>query len=1193
MNALQGDTAKYSLLLHPPLHLHMARTLLFRTLFLGLLFLGSLRSESEPVLKFLFLGDSGHHQPALRLRTIAPMLLSRGIQLVYTEDVADLDPAILKRYDGLLIYANIDQITKSQENALLDYVEGGGGLFALHCASYCFRNSDRYVDLVGAQFNTHKTGVVRTHIVAPDNPVMRGFKGFESWDETYVHIRHNDRNRAVLEQRENEPWTWIRTQGKGRVFYTAWGHDDRTWSNPGFQDLVERGLRYVAGEKLPEALARRPVVPPLELVEQKGIPYYLPGQRSFGDASWPLMQKPLSPEASMKHLIVPAGFEVQLVASEPQIRKPIVMNWDERGRLWIAETLDYPNRVLAPGETGRDQILICEDTDRDGRMDKFTVFADGLNIPTGFTFANGGVVLLQSPNTLFLKDTDGDGKADVKEILFSGWGRKDTHAGPNNLVYGFDNWIWGVLGYSGFDGSVGGEGFKFTQGIYRFTPDGRHLDYLRTTNNNTWGLGFTEAGIAFASTANNNPSVYPSIPNRYYTQAGLPTKVLGSISNTARFLPVTKRVRQVDVHWGYTAAAGHAFYTARAYPKEYWNRIAFVAEPTGHLVGQFIIEPSQANFRAHNPNNLIASDDEWFAPIMAEVGPDGAVWIIDWYNYIVQHNPTPRGFTVGLGNAYENDLRDKRYGRIYRIVWKGDGASDAQAGQQPFTLAGASAEKLVATLANDNLLWRKHAQRLLVERNRKDVVPLLLKLVSNSAVDEIGLNVGAIHALWTLHGLGAIDALPNVQDAVRIALEHPSAAVRQTAVSVLPHTAATVAAVLKANLLNDRDPQVRLATLLSLASCPSSTEAGKVLFAMLNHPDLKLDQWTVDGAKMAASMHRASFLASASTAQMASARAYAAGSGNPTITLDTFENAALGKPSQWTVAVSSGTGSAEIVDVGRSSDRSLLINGTGEGAEIQVSRRLAVKPHNRYELSAYLETENVVPKPGALGVFVSIPEIQQPRAAISAGMKETNKWGRIRLMFDTGDLSGVTLAWTMGGGAKVTGKAWIDDLTLTDLGPSDETIADPIVPVLAHLLEQGVKRPDDNDAEANSGTIVLKLGVIPDVMKYDQAEISIKAGEKGRLVLVNSDHMQHNAIVVLPGRVDAVGALADAMLTDSQALSRSYIPESTDVLFAVPLVNPGESVGVNFTAPSAPGRYPIICTFPGHWRMMQSVLVVK
>ncbi|MBP7142020.1 MAG: ThuA domain-containing protein [Opitutaceae bacterium] len=1171
----------------------MVRTSFLRAFCLAFLFLGSLRSEPEPVLKVLFLGDSGHHQPALRLRTIAPAMLARGIQLVYTEDVADLDPAILKRYDGLLIYANIDRITKAQENALLGYVEAGGGLFALHCASYCFRNSDRYVDLVGAQFNSHKTGVVRTRIVAPDNPVMRGFKGFESWDETYVHIRHNERNRTVLEQRGDEPWTWIRTQGKGRVFYTAWGHDDRTWSNPGFQDLVERGLRYVAGEKLPDALARRAAVPALELVEQKGIPYYLPGQRSFGDASWPLMQKPLSPEDSMKHLIVPAGFEVQLVASEPQVRKPIVMNWDERGRLWIAETLDYPNRVLAPGEAGRDRIVICEDTDHDGRMDRFTVFAEGLNIPTGFTFANGGIVLVQSPNTLFLKDTDGDGRADVKEILFSGWGRKDTHAGPNNLVYGFDNWIWGVLGYSGFDGSVGGEGLKFTQGIYRFTPEGRHFEYLRTTNNNTWGLGFTEDGIAFASTANNNPNVYPSIPNRYYTQAGLPTKVLGSISNTARFLPVTTRVRQVDVHWGYTAAAGHAFYTARAYPREYWNRIAFVAEPTGHLVGQFIIEPAQANFRAHNPNNLIASDDEWFAPIMAEVGPDGAVWIIDWYNYIVQHNPTPRGFTVGLGNAYENDLRDKRYGRIYRIVWKGKGSTNSGTARQVFTLEGASPEKLVATLANDNLLWRKHAQRLLVERNRKDVVPLLLKLVSDPSVDEIGLNPGAIHALWTLHGLGAIDALPEVQDAVRRAMGHTSAAVRQTAVSVLPHTAGTMTAVLKANLLNDADPQVRLAALLSLASGPASPEAGKALFAMLNQAGLKLDQWTVDGAKIAASTHRASFLASASPEQVASARAFSTGAGNATTTLDTFENIPPGKPAQWKVAVQSGTGDAEIVGVGRNSSRSLLIQGTGDGAEIQVTRRLAVKPQNRYELSAYLETDNVIPQPGALGVFVSIPEIQQPRAATSSGMKETSKWNRIRLSFDTGDLTEVTLAWTMGGGARVTGKAWIDDLTLTDLGPSDETIADPLLPVLAHLLEQGVKRPDDSEADANSGAIVLKLGVIPDLMKYDQPEITIKAGEKGRLVLLNNDHMQHNAIVVLPGRIDAVGALADAMLTDPQALSRSYIPESPDVLFAVPLVNPGESVGVNFTAPSAPGRYPIICTFPGHWRMMQSVLVVK
>lgn len=1164
---------------------------ILRIFCLALILAGSLRSESERILKILFLGDSGHHQPALLLRTLAPVLMERGVQLVYTEDMDDISAAALKRYDGLLIYANIDQIAPAQERALIGYVESGGGLFALHCASYCFRNSDRYVDLVGAQFNSHGTGVVKTRIVAADNPVMRGFKGFESWDETYVHIRHNETNRTVLEKRDDEPWTWIRTQGKGRVFYTAWGHDKRTWSNPGFQELVERGLRYISGQTLPDALAHRPAVPPLQLVEQKGIPYYTPGQRSLGDASWPMMQEPLSPEDSMKHLIVPAGFEIQLVASEPQIRKPIAMNWDERGRLWIAETLDYPNRVLPYGEKGRDRILICEDTDQDGRMDKFTVFADGLNIPTGFTFARGGVIVLQSPNTLFLKDTDGDGKADINEILFSGWGRKDTHAGPSNLVCGFDNWIWGVLGYSGFTGSVGGEGLSFSQAFYRFSPTGDRLECLRTTNNNTWGLGFNEAGIPFASTANNNPNVYLPIPNRYYATAGMRLKTLGSISDTARFLAVTSRVRQVDVHWGYTAAAGHAFYTARAYPKKYWNRIAFVAEPTGHLVGQFIIEPSGANFHAHNPNNLISSDDEWFAPIMAEVGPDGAVWVIDWYNYIVQHNPTPKGFKVGAGNAYENELRDKRYGRIYRIVWKGgDTTKPATA---PFTLADASPEKLVATLASDNLFWRRHAQRLLVERSRKDVAPQLIKLVENPSTDELGLNVAAIHALWTLQGLGAVDALPEVQDAVVKALHHPSAAVRYTAVSVLPHTSGTVAAVLKAGLLTDRDAQVRLAALLALASGPAFPDAGKAVFAMLNHSGLRLDQWTVDGATMAASTQRPAFLASATPEQIAAAREFTARSGLATTTLDTFENQPLGNPSDWKVSILSGSGSVQVTDNGRASSRSLLIQGTGEGAEIQVSRKFKVKPETRYDLSTYLETSDVVAKAGALGVFVSIPEIQGPREAVSQAMKETNKWSRMRVSFDTGGLSEITVRYTMGGGGLVTGKSWIDDITLADLGPSDETIADPLMPVLAHLLQQTGSRIDGDDAGAAGGAVVLKLGVIPDVMKYDQAEITIKAGEKGRLVLQNNDHMQHNAIVIQPGRIDAVGALADTMLADPRALSLNYIPESPDVLFAVPLVNPGESVGVNFTAPTTPGRYPIICTFPGHWRMMQSVLVVK
>ena len=170
-------------------------------------------------IEILFLGDNGHHVPRERFFQALMGLGPRGINLTYTDNLADLNATNLAKYDGLAIYANSEKLEPEQEKAMLDYVQSGHGLIPVHCASYCFQNSAEYIRLVGGQFQKHETGTFTTKVVAPDHPVMRGFTGFETWDETYVHTKHNA-DRTVLQVRDTEPWTWVRNEGKGRVFYT-------------------------------------------------------------------------------------------------------------------------------------------------------------------------------------------------------------------------------------------------------------------------------------------------------------------------------------------------------------------------------------------------------------------------------------------------------------------------------------------------------------------------------------------------------------------------------------------------------------------------------------------------------------------------------------------------------------------------------------------------------------------------------------------------------------------------------------------------------------------------------------------------------------------------------------------------------------------------------------------------------------
>jgi len=1012
------------------------------------LLLSPLQSAQEdgPV-RILFLGHEATHHPSNEYYPMIAKALGRdGIYFDYTTSVEEAlgDYKYLSQFDGLLLYANHDTIKDHQMDNLLKYVHEGNGFIPVHSASFCFRNKMQFVKLVGGQFKHHKGKEFTTKIVKPDHPALEGFKEFKAWDETYVHA-HGGKDREILMVREPEgdddnikepePWTWTRTHGEGRVFYTASGHDQRVWSQPEFHQLIKSGILWAIGDtrkkSYTEFIAARP---PLKYEKRDNIPNY---ERRPEPLPY---QLPLSPEDSLKYTQAPVGWKLELFASEPDIINPIGLAWDEQGRLWAAETVDYPNEIKAERK-GDDKIKILQDTDGDGKCDKVTVFADGLNIPTSLTFSNGGVLVHHAAETLFLKDTDGDDKADVREVVLSGWGTGDTHAGPSNLRYGLDNQIWGTVGYSAFNHDAN----RFGSGVYRFTKDGSKIEFLHQFNNNTWGLGFNNAGDVFGSTANNNPSFFCGIPATAMP-GGKRQGTARMIATTPRFYPITPNIRQVDAFNAYTAGAGHGFANSADFPYRWRGIMAFVAGPTGNLLGKFRMIRDGAGFKAKNEFNLVASADEWFSPVAAEVGPDGALWIADWYNFIIQHNPTPSsgrgGYDAknGKGNAHVNPNRDRQHGRIYRLVW------DKSWEPTTKSLQEASSEQLVAALGDSNQFWRLTAQRLLVDGKKTDAVEALQTLVKPRPKINVGFGViaspravaadseeapvftladsdlyhgdpwlmlpplglregSSIHALWTLHGLGKLDV-----DTHRAALLSVDPALRRNAIRALPLDEKGIALMFESAVINDPDLTTRLAAFVALAQFPTSDAVKNAVAALGNDPTNRKDPWLSAALAAASTSHGVKSLADAN---------FKPSDVNLLADADWKPRTYSGKGAIHTKPKDEGVGGSDCLKI---------VSKTGTDTSFYTSAKL--KPNARYRLSAKVKTENVAG--GGMGALLNVHEMQNPRVVTKA-LKKQNGWTEVSVDFDADGRDLVTVNTLFGGWGQSTGTAWWDEIKLNEL----------------------------------------------------------------------------------------------------------------------------------------------------------------
>ncbi len=537
---------------------------------------------------------------------------------------------------------------------------------------------------------------------------------------------------------------------------------------------------------------------------------------------------PLSPADALKTFFMPPGYHVELVASEPLIQDPVAIDFDPQGRLWAVEMPGYMRDMTGAGEDepiGR--VVVLEDADGDGRMDKRTVFADGLVLARSVKVLDRGVLIAEPPNVWLMRDTDGDLRADSKELVTSKYGRLD--ADPQNNANGF---YW-ALDNRMYTAGLSDVYLRLKNGVF---------EVHETLQRGQWGLTQDDSGRIYRNT-NESALHVDLVPTPYFARNPHLLRTRGSYERLAngnedlntvwpvRPNPGTNRAYQTGIDRTdgtlvrFTAVCAPLVYRGDRLPSELYGNV-FVAEPAANLVSRIILDDTGTTVRArkaYERGEVLASTDERFRPVYLTNAPDGTLYIADMYRGILEHRIS---ITVYLrGQILARKLEQPTgLGRIYRIV------HDTTERDTATRLAAASSDDLVRTLSHPSGWWRDTAQRLLVERADRSATPALVKLATSAKDWRTRLQ-----ALWTLDGLDAIEPATVVK-----AIEDPSRDVRVGAVRIAERwLAASGNAVQQAVLkhLDDADWAVRQQIAASIGSLPPGSRAVAAVSVLERHGD--------------------------------------------------------------------------------------------------------------------------------------------------------------------------------------------------------------------------------------------------------------------------------------------------------------------------------------------------------------------
>lgn len=574
---------------------------------------------------------------------------------------------------------------------------------------------------------------------------------------------------------------------------------------------------------------------------------------------------PFSPKEALKTIQIEKGFKIELFASEPGVSSPVAMDIDERGRIYVVEMPGYP---LDTRPIGR--IKLLEDTNGDGRPDRVTIFADGLVLPTSVMRWKKGILVTAAPNVWYFEDTDGDGRADVRRVVLTGFAFTNPQHTVNNPVYGLDNGIYlahqgpaRAVIYKDLFGDMGSDirfpdrsdipALKVTNRSVRFRPDTYQLE--ARSGGSQFGHTFDEWGHYF-TVDNENHGEHEVIAARYLNRnpdllAPTAMQDLSDHANAAKVYPITHhpRMKLLSGSGSMTSACSITRYLGGAFGSEF-ERVSFVAEPVYNLVHRDVWTDAGSTFvmkRAQEGVEFLASTDPWFTPVNFYIGPEGALYLVDYYREVIEH---PEWLSTKDQNS-KGLYRGQDRGRIYRIV---PDATPALAMPKNMRLDEASDPDLVQQLANPNIWWRRTAQRLLVDRQSAQAVEPLVRLFSESPSA-----LGRLHALWTLEGLGKLDTA-----LIERALGDSESGVRENAIRLAESRLATAPALVNKLLTmgGDPDPKVRFQLVASLGAV-DSPQVREVQSRVLAR-DIE-DPWTQLAALSASSDRAPQFFAMATS----------------------------------------------------------------------------------------------------------------------------------------------------------------------------------------------------------------------------------------------------------------------------------------------------------------------------------------